>query len=599
MVLVSGPPSRELLQDENEGIMPRAIKQMFSELERSDLIQWSVSVSYVEIYNETFRDLCDTSTSPSDITIYEQQGVVALNNVQRIKCSTAAAALDVLAMGQSNRAIAGHALNSRSSRSHAIFTLWCETIQPDGQTYLSKFNMVDLAGSERSSKTGTEGAIAKEALHINKSLSFLEQVIVGLSRKDTKHVPYRSSKLTHFLKDSIGGNCQTRLIACIWSDPAQINETLSTCRFAQRMMKVAVEARRNGNGVSAVHGNLLKLDPALQQYLTQMTEAAVARERAKLHAEVKENLLRQAASQDREELDLLRTRHASPALLFRISASVLALQAQLESRGDPRSAGGDADTAAELAELRAMVSQLQGSGRPSSGAETDRLLSEIKLLRQQVQEMSSEELGHASSQGPSSVGPASPRSAASVTTGGRASSTASTSPADPAALDGASVGLGRTDTHCSASSCPPTLTAADAEETQRLKERVHELEAAERRLKQLEAINAGQESGSEYKNQCTLPPGLAVRRPPRSTSGESFTSTQDWSGNQQAPGLLQRMFSKSIKRNEHPSFVGFPKRESRAAATAEEEAVPNIVILNSLTHDQLVDLLKVRGTTSS
>ncbi|CAL8462197.1 g1728 [Coccomyxa elongata] len=149
---------------------------MYSKLERSDLIQWSVSVSYVEIYNETFKDLCDTSTSPSDITIYEQQGVVALNNVQRIKCSNAAAALHVLATGQSNRAVAGHALNSRSSRSHAIFTLWCETIHPDGQTYLSKFNMVDLAGSERSSKTGTEGAIAKEALHINKSLSFLEQV---------------------------------------------------------------------------------------------------------------------------------------------------------------------------------------------------------------------------------------------------------------------------------------------------------------------------------------------------------------------------------------------------------------------------------------
>ncbi len=75
-----------------------------------------------------------------------------------------------------------------------------------------------------------------------------------------------------------------------------------------------------------------------------------------------------------------------------------------------------------------------------------------------------------------------------------------------------------------------------------------------------------------------------------------ITNTQG--RNQQAPGLLQRMFSKSIKRNEHPSFVGFPKRESQAAA-AEQEAVPSIVILNSLTHDQLVDLLKVRGATAT
>ncbi|BDA46059.1 hypothetical protein COCOBI_08-1510 [Coccomyxa sp. Obi] len=337
-----------------------------------------------------------------------------------------------------------------------------------------------------------------------------------------------------------------------------------------------------------LHSKLLKLDPALQHYL-QMTEAAVARERAKLHAEVKENLLHQAASQDREELALLRTR-------------VLALQAQLESQGDPGSAVEDADKAAELAELRAMASQLQGIGRPGSGAETGRLLSEIKLLRRQVQEMSSEELGgHASSRGPSSVGPASPRSAASVTTGGRVSNTASTSPGE-AAAPGGGASLGRTDTHCSASSCPPTLTASEAEETKRFKERVHELETAERRLKQLEAITAGQGDGSGYRNHCNLPTGLAVRRPLRSTSGELFSSSQEWGGNQQASGLLQHMFSKSIKRNEHPSFVGFPKRDSQAAEAAEEEAVPNIVILNSLTHNQLTHnqlVEQVRGATAS
>ncbi|KAK9906503.1 hypothetical protein WJX75_003012 [Coccomyxa subellipsoidea] len=262
------PPSQAPLPDADHGIMPRAIAQMFSHLQRADFMQWSVSASYVEIYNETFRDLLEPTTKSSDITIFEDQGVVALTNVRRIKCNDAAAALEVLATGQSNRAVAGHALNSRSSRSHAIFTLWCETIHSDGQTFLSKLNMVDLAGSERSSKTGTVGAIAKEALFINKSLSFLEQVIMALSEKSTKHVPYRSSKLTHFLKDSIGGNCRTRLIACIWSDEAQLSETLSTCRFAQRMMQVAVNAHRNGGGISAVHGNLMKLDPALQQYLT-------------------------------------------------------------------------------------------------------------------------------------------------------------------------------------------------------------------------------------------------------------------------------------------------------------------------------------------
>lgn len=96
---------------------------------------------------------------------------------------------------------------------------------------------MDLAGSERTSKTRSEGLVLREALYINKSLSILEQVILALSEKGRDHVPYRSSKLTHVLKDSLGGNCHTALVANVWEDPAQLEETLSTCRFAQRMMR--------------------------------------------------------------------------------------------------------------------------------------------------------------------------------------------------------------------------------------------------------------------------------------------------------------------------------------------------------------------------
>ena len=104
---------------------------------------------------------------------------------------------------------------------------------------------MDLAGSERLDKTLSAGSVAKEAQHINKSLSFLEQVIIALGDKRREHVPYRSSKLTHVLKDSLGGNCRTALVANVWGESAHVEETAGTCEFARRMMRVEIEPNVN------------------------------------------------------------------------------------------------------------------------------------------------------------------------------------------------------------------------------------------------------------------------------------------------------------------------------------------------------------------
>jgi kinesin family protein 6/9 len=115
----------------------------------------------------------------------------------------------------------------------------------------SKLNFVDLAGSERVKKTGSTGITLKEANYINKSLTFLEQVVVSLTDKTLKkskssdQTPYRQSKLTHILKDSIGGNCRTVMIATAWPEEPYIQETLSTLNFAKRMMSVVNEATVN------------------------------------------------------------------------------------------------------------------------------------------------------------------------------------------------------------------------------------------------------------------------------------------------------------------------------------------------------------------
>ena len=106
----------------------------------------------------------------------------------------------------------------------------------------SKLHLVDLAGSERTKKTGSSGITLKEATFINKSLSFLEQVVIALCDNKRDHVPYRQSKLTNILRDSLGGNCKTLMIANIWPEPTHLEETVSTLKFATRMMRVSNEA---------------------------------------------------------------------------------------------------------------------------------------------------------------------------------------------------------------------------------------------------------------------------------------------------------------------------------------------------------------------
>lgn len=102
--------------------------------------------------------------------------------------------------------------------------------------------MVDLAGSERTKKTGSSGITLKEATFINKSLSFLEQVVISLCDNKRDHIPYRQSKMTNLLRDSLGGNCKTLMIANIWPEASHLEETISTLKFASRMMRVRNEA---------------------------------------------------------------------------------------------------------------------------------------------------------------------------------------------------------------------------------------------------------------------------------------------------------------------------------------------------------------------
>ena len=174
--------------------------------------------------------------------------------IQKI-CHTEEEALNLLFEGDTNRTLAEHKLNKVSTRSHCIYTLLLEIrsrVESSEKVVFSKINLVDLAGSERTKKTGSEGKQLREAQFINKSLSFLEQVVVALSEKMRSHIFYRQSKLTNILKDSIGGNCKTVMVANIWPQANHLEETISTLKFASRMMKVSNKAIVN-----------IQLDPAI------------------------------------------------------------------------------------------------------------------------------------------------------------------------------------------------------------------------------------------------------------------------------------------------------------------------------------------------
>jgi kinesin family member 6/9 len=157
-------------------------------------------------------------------------------------------ALNLLFEGETNRSISEHQMNKQSTRSHCIFTLHVESrsrVESSEKVMTSKLNLVDLAGSERLSKTGTRGTSLKEAMYINRSLTYLEQVIIALSDKKRDHIPFRQSKMTHVLRDSLGGNCNTLMIANVWGEKEHIEETISTLRFATRMMCVSVNPEVN------------------------------------------------------------------------------------------------------------------------------------------------------------------------------------------------------------------------------------------------------------------------------------------------------------------------------------------------------------------
>lgn len=238
------PALKSCFDDDNEvGIIPRALNHLFDELRMMNL-EFSMRISYLELYNEELCDLLSTDDSIK-IRIYDdsnKKGSVIVQGLEEIPVHSKDDVYKLLAKGQERRRTASTLMNAQSSRSHTVFSILVHIKETnnDGEEMLKigKLNLVDLAGSENISKAGNEKGIrTRETVNINQSLLTLGRVITALVER-TPHIPYRESKLTRLLQESLGGRTKTSIIATISPGHKDIEETLSTLDYAHRAKNI-------------------------------------------------------------------------------------------------------------------------------------------------------------------------------------------------------------------------------------------------------------------------------------------------------------------------------------------------------------------------
>jgi len=234
---------------ELRGIIPNSFKHIFDKISNTENKQYLVRASYLEIYNEEIRDLLSKDPKNRlDLKENADSGVY-VKDLTSFVVKSSQEIDQVMQAGKKNRSVGSTLMNQESSRSHSIFTIIveCQTKGIDGEDHIcvGKLNLVDLAGSERQSKTGATGDRLKEATKINLSLSALGNVINALVDGKSQHIPYRDSKLTRLLQDSLGGNTKTVMIANCGPADYNYDETLSTLRYANRAKNIKNKPKIN------------------------------------------------------------------------------------------------------------------------------------------------------------------------------------------------------------------------------------------------------------------------------------------------------------------------------------------------------------------
>ncbi|XP_017602271.1 PREDICTED: kinesin-like protein KIF3A isoform X1 [Corvus brachyrhynchos] len=324
---------------ELRGIIPNSFAHIFGHIAKAEGdTRFLVRVSYLEIYNEEVRDLLGKDQTQR-LEVKERPDVgVYIKDLSAYVVNNADDMDRIMTLGHKNRSVGATNMNEHSSRSHAIFTITIECSEKgvDGNMHvrMGKLHLVDLAGSERQTKTGATGQRLKEATKINLSLSTLGNVISALVDGKSTHVPYRNSKLTRLLQDSLGGNSKTMMCANIGPADYNYDETISTLRYANRAKNIKNKARINEDPKDAMLRQFQKEIEELKKKLEEgkkkvspdkMVEmqAKIEEERKALETKLdmeEEERNKARAELEKREKDLLKAQQEHQSLLEKLSA---------------------------------------------------------------------------------------------------------------------------------------------------------------------------------------------------------------------------------------------------------------------------------------
>lgn len=427
------------------GLIPRTCRGLFERIEeeQNGSITYNVHVSYFEIYNEHVKDLLTPRTTPPTylkIRESKSDGVYVQNLIDEpVKCYEDIERL--MKMGDLNRTTASTKMNDTSSRSHAVFTLTLKQIQHDIATdstieRLARMRLVDLAGSERANRTEATGRRLREGGNINQSLTTLGRVIAALadpkrqkamrmnglqnqSKRRMEVVPYRDSVLTWLLKDSLGGNSKTAMVACI--SPTDYEETLSTLRYADQAKRIRTKAHVNQDAVSAAERDAKIMEMAetikalqlsvnnaaahkrdeadrardeLEDYQRQVSKMQRAMEESRAVSEVKIRALTLEVEELRPQNDMLRVeiealrRHLALAVGELknpiVLPSDLGLVDDNDGADEARDVYGDGSDSGMGDDSRSVCEEEDRFGQDEWQADVDALLKDIGLFTRKV-----------------------------------------------------------------------------------------------------------------------------------------------------------------------------------------------------------------------
>ncbi|KAK9271462.1 hypothetical protein L1049_027053 [Liquidambar formosana] len=253
--------------EKNRGVNYRTLEQLFKIAEeRKETCTFNISVSVLEVYNEQIRDLLATSPTSKKLEIRQaSEGVHHVPGIVEAKVENVKEVWEVLQAGSNARAVGSNNVNEHSSRSHCMLCIMVRAKNMiNGECTRSKLWLVDLAGSERLAKTEVQGERLKEAQNINRSLSALGDVISALAMKSS-HIPYRNSKLTHLLQDSLGGDSKTLMFVQISPSEQDLGETLSSLNFATRVRGVELGPGKKQIDTGELQKLKMMLDKAKQE----------------------------------------------------------------------------------------------------------------------------------------------------------------------------------------------------------------------------------------------------------------------------------------------------------------------------------------------